>query len=105
MLKVKNLETGELLSDEITNTTGQVYWAKDNKTLYYIDRDPQTLLGSKVYRHVLGTPQTDDELIYEETDTTFYTSLGMSKDGEVIYIRHDNTEKTGMTLIDRHQRS
>ena len=98
-LQVKNLETGELLSDEITNTTGQVYWAKDNKTLYYIDRDSQTLLGSKVYRHVLGTPQTDDELIYEETDTTFYTSLGMSKDGEVIYIRHDNTEKTGMTLI------
>lgn len=100
-LKVKNLETGELLSDEITNTNGQVYWAKDNKTLYYIDRDPQTLLGSKIYRHVLGTPQADDELIYEETDTTFYTSLGMSKDGDVIYIRHDNTEKTGMTLIDR----
>ena len=98
-LQVKNLATGELLSDELTNTNGQVYWAKDNKTLYYIERDPQTLLGSKVFRHVLGTPQSDDELIYEETDTTFYTSLGMSKDEDVIFISHDNTEQTGTTLI------
>lgn len=39
MLKVKNLEMGELLSDEIINIIGQVYWVKDNKILYYINCD------------------------------------------------------------------
>ncbi|NVK57072.1 MAG: S9 family peptidase [Alteromonadaceae bacterium] len=99
-LHVKNIETGEMLDDTLTDTNGQVYWAKDNTTLYYIKRDKQTLLGSQVYRHTLGTDQAEDELVYEQTDPTFYTSLGKSKDGEVIYINHDNTEQTGVTLID-----
>ncbi|MDC8832025.1 S9 family peptidase [Alteromonas gilva] len=99
-LRVKNIESGEILSDTLTDTNGQVYWGKDNTTLYYIKRDKQTLLGSQVYRHTLGTDQADDELVYEQTDPTFYTSLGKSKDGKVIYIYHDNTEQTGVTLID-----
>ena len=97
---VKNIATGELFADTLSDTTGQVYWANDNQTLYYIKRDKQTLLGSQVFRHTLGTDQADDELVYEETDTTFYTSLGKSKDGEVIFINHSNTDMSGVTLID-----
>ncbi len=32
-LFIKNLETGEILKDEILNTTGSSTWANDNKTL------------------------------------------------------------------------
>ncbi len=39
-------------------------------------------------------------LIFEETDPTFYTGMSKSKDGDVIYIHHSNTEKKGVTLID-----
>ncbi|GGF62203.1 oligopeptidase B [Alteromonas lipolytica] len=99
-LYVKNIATGEMLADTLVNTNGQVFWANDNKTLYYIKRDTQTLLGSQVYRHTLGTDQADDELVYEQTDPTFYTSLSKSKDGEVLYIYHSNTDKSGVTLID-----
>lgn len=97
---VKNLETGEVLSDVLEGTSGQVEWANDNTHLFYVKKDPQTLLGYQVYRHKLGTPQAEDTLIYEETDPTFYTFISKSKDGDVIYVHHDNTDKTGVTLID-----
>ncbi len=100
---VKNIESGELLADKLTLTSGSVYWANDNKTLYYVRKDPQTLLGSQVYRHTLGTDQADDELIFEQTDPTFYTFLGNSKNNDVIYIYQDHTDKTGVMLIDNNK--
>ena len=97
---VKNLETGALLEDRLEDTSGEVQWANDNTHLYYIKKDLQTLLGYQVYRHKLGTDQSEDVLIFEETDPTFYTGMSKSKDGDVIYIHHSNTEKKGVTLID-----
>ena len=57
-------------------------------------------MGYQVYRHKLGTSQSEDVLVYEERDPTFYTYISKSKDDSVIYIHHVNTEKTGVTLID-----
>jgi oligopeptidase B len=100
---VKNLATGELLSDQLTGTSGAVEWANDNKHLFYVKKDLQTLLGFQVYRHVLGTPQEDDTLVFEETDPTFYTYISKSKDDDMIYIHHSHTDKSAVTLIDANQ--
>ena len=54
-LRIKNLETGELLSDEIKDITGNLVWAEDNKTLFYTRQDPETLRSFQVFRHELGT--------------------------------------------------
>ena len=97
---VKNLKTGEKLDDVLEGISGTILWANDNTHLFYVKKDPQTLLGYQVYRHKLGTPQADDALVYEETDETFYTFIGKSKDADEIYIYHSNTEKTGVTIID-----
>ena len=51
-------------------------WANDNRTVFYVKKDLQTLLGFQVFRHVLGTPQSDDMLVYEEQDRQFYMGLG-----------------------------
>ena len=100
---VKNLATGELLSDELTGTSGAVEWANDNKHLFYVKKDLQTLLGFQVYRHALGTPQANDTLVFEETDPTFYTYISKSKDDDMIYIHHSHTDKSAVTLIDANQ--
>ena len=97
---VKSLENDEKLDDLLEGTSGSVVWANDNTHLFYVKKDLQTLLGYQVYRHKLGTSQDDDVLIYEESDPTFYTYISKSKDNSTIYIHHDNTEKTGVTLID-----
>ncbi|WP_181318961.1 S9 family peptidase [Photobacterium leiognathi] len=98
-IKVKNLATGEYLADEITGTSGSIAWQNDNKAFYYIKKDPQTLLGYQVYRHQLGTNQADDTLIFEETDPSFYTSIGKSKDNELVYIWHSSTETSAVSII------
>lgn len=99
-LKFKDLITGKMLSDSLDGTSGSAVWGNDNKTVYYIKKDPQTLLGFQVYRHMLGQPQSSDELIYEEGNKSYYTGIGKSKDGSTIYIAHDSTEASGVSLID-----
>ena len=99
-IKVKDLTTGQYLKDTIEGASSDIVWQNDNKAFYYIKKNPQTLLGYQVYRHVLGTAQQTDQLIYEETDTSFYTGLGKSKDKSIIYIYHSSTETSGLSILD-----
>lgn len=82
------------LADILVETEGQIVWANDNETVYYVKKDLETLLGTQVYRHKLGTPQTDDVLVYEEDDHSFYLSLDKSRDDAQIYICLHATEST-----------
>ncbi len=99
-IKIKNLASKELLTDSLENTEGEVVWGNDNKTLYYIKKDLQTLLGYQVYRHTLGQAQSKDELVYEEKNKSYYTSISKSKDGQFIFIGHASPEAKGVSLID-----
>jgi len=90
-LRVKDLQTGETLPDTIPGTAGYAVWADDNKTFFYIENDPETLLSTKVKKHVLGTDPKDDVLVYEETDDTFYMGVGRTRDDKFIVIGLDST--------------
>ena len=72
-LRFKNLETGELLADEIPSVTSNFVWANDHRTLFYTLQDPATLRWYQIYRHELGTSVAEDVLVYEETDVEFNT--------------------------------
>ncbi|MFK8060108.1 MAG: S9 family peptidase [Polaribacter sp.] len=85
-LRIKNLETGEIYKDIIENTTGGSVWANDNSTIFYTKKDPVTLRSAKIYRHVLGTPTSEDVLVYEEKDETFGTYVTKSKSKKYIII-------------------
>ena len=82
------------LSDVLLETEGQIVWANDNQTVFYVKKDLDTLLGTQVYRHKLGTKQADDVLVYEEHDHSFYISLDKSRDESQIYICLHATEST-----------
>lgn len=90
-IRIKNLETGEVYPDKIDNTTGGSVWAKDNKTLFYTKKDPVTLRSDKIYKHVLGTPAEEDELVYHEEDETFSTYVYKSKSQDYIIIGSNST--------------
>jgi oligopeptidase B len=86
-LMFKNLKTGQLYPERIPNTEGGSYaWATDNLTIFYIRRNPTTLLGYQVYRHELGTDPKADVLVYEEKDNQFYMGLGRMKSKKYILI-------------------
>ena len=82
------------LTDVLVETEGQIVWANDNKTVFYVKKDLETLLGTQVYRHKLGTSQADDVLVYQEDDHSFYMSLDKSRDDSLIYICLHATEAT-----------
>jgi len=99
-VQFKDLATGQLLADKLEGTSGGIEWGNDNKTVYYIKKDPQTLLGNKVFRHTLGTPQADDQMIYQEKNKAYYMGLSKSKDGSSVFIWHASTEASGVSVID-----
>jgi len=83
---IKDLETGKMLEDRIPLTTGGAYWANDNKTLFYTQKDDETLRSKAVFRHVMGTDASVDVLIFEETDETFGTGVYKSKSKKYMII-------------------
>lgn len=99
-LFVKNLETGELLADQIPATTGGATWANDNRTLFYTKKDPVTLRSYRIYKHILGTPASADELVYEETDESFSCGVGKSKSNAFLMISSYSTVSTEWRVLD-----
>lgn len=99
VIRVKNLETGELYSDEIKNTTGGSVWANDNQTLYYTKKDPVTLRSYKIYKHVLGTDSSEDVEVFYEEDDTFNTYVYKTKSHKFIVIGSYSTVSSEFRVI------
>ena len=99
-VQFKDIAGNTLLDDKLEGTNGGIVWGNDNKTIYYIKKDPQTLLGYQVFRHTLGTAQASDEMVYEESDKAYYTGLSKSKDASRVFIWHSSTEASGVSVID-----
>lgn len=97
IIQIKNLVTGEILSDELKDTTGNVVWANDNRTIFYSVQDPKTLRSSKIYKHILGTSQKEDLLVFEEHDETFNVYVTKTKSLQYIVIA------SGSTLTDEYR--
>jgi len=86
----KDLETGELLQDQIANTTGKVVWANDNEHVYYIRKD-DNLRAFQVYLHQLGTDSSQDVLVFHEEDEAFDVNVFKTKSLEYIFIASSST--------------
>ncbi len=91
VIKVKNLETGEVLPTRIDNAEDNIEWAADSRTFLYVEKDPVTLLGYKVRKHQLGTEPKSDPLVWEQTDESFYTSVAKTKDDKYLLIGTQST--------------
>ena len=99
-LRIKNLETGETLPDLIENVDPSLAWTADSASLLYVEKHPETLLGYRVRRHVLGTDPAGDALVYEQDDESFYTSVRATKDEHYLLIHAENTVSTELRYAD-----
>lgn len=87
----------------IENTSGNMVWANDGKTLFYVRNHPQTLLPYQVYRHTFGTPVTEDQRVYQEDDAAFYLSLGSSASRDFVIITISGNTTSEVRLIDANR--
>jgi len=84
-LQVKDLRSGQLLSERVERT-GSIVWAADNKTLFYTVEDEEQKRQYQLFRHTLGNPHTEDVLVYEETDERFNIGAGRTRDRKYIVL-------------------
>lgn len=94
----KDLITGQLYSEKISKTTGNMVWANDNRTLFYVKQDPETLRWERVFSHELG--RIKDAEVYYEPDETFELSLSKARTEKYIFIRSGATLSTEYRLMD-----
>jgi len=112
-IRVKDLETGELLADEIPNTYYSLEWGNDNATFFYCVLDAAKR-PHKIFRHALGVQE--DPLIYHEPDERFTVelgktssrafiliSIGSSLTSEVRYVSADHPAAEFQTVLPRVQ--
>ena len=102
-IRIKDLATGKTLPDEIRNTPASMAWADDNKTLFYVENDPITLLTVRVRKHELGTDSAKDPVVYEERDHSYYMGVGRTGDDKYIAIEESSTLSSELRFIPAHQ--
>ena len=99
-LRVRNLDTGQDLSDLIPNTTwGGVAWSGDDTCLFYVVPD-DAMRPWQVWRHQLGTATSSDVLVFEETDERFFVGIGSTRSGKWITIETSSKTSSETWLID-----
>ncbi len=99
-LRIKDLETGETLPDVIENVDPYLAWTADSRSVLYVEKHPETLLGYRVRRHVLATDAAADPLIYEQDDESFYTAVRATKDERYLEIVAESTVSTEVRYAD-----
>jgi oligopeptidase B len=87
----RNIQTGEMLSDKIEGISGCPVWANDNKTLFYVKKDPTTLRDFQIWKHTLGTPQSNDVVVFEENDEEFSCFVYKTKSKKYMVIGSNQT--------------
>lgn len=100
---IKNLETGEMYSDAIEETTGGVAWANDNSTFFFTRKDPVTLRSEKIFSHILGEEPEKDKLVYFEEDETFSIGVERTKSGDFILIGSSSTLSSEFWYLDANK--
>jgi oligopeptidase B len=100
VMHVKDLVTGRLLPDTIDNIQPNLVWANDNLTLFYVAKDPVTLLSERIYKHRLGSDPKQDPLVYEEHDTSNYIGVTKSRSEKYIFIYSSATEQSEWRYAD-----
>ena len=98
-VRIKNLETGELYPEIMKHTTGGSTWSSDCKTLFYTIKDEKTLRPYKIFKHVLGTPVSEDVEVYHEVDETYSSFVYKTKSEDFLVIGSFNTVSSEYRIL------
>jgi oligopeptidase B len=85
-IKIKDLDTGETLPDEIPGTYAGCAWSRDASALFYVTVD-DAWRPCRVWRHQVGTPVEQDTMVFEEPDERFHVYVGLTRSERYLMIR------------------
>ncbi|HPU13473.1 MAG TPA: S9 family peptidase [Aeromicrobium sp.] len=97
-IKVKQLSTGEVLADEITNAAHGVTWSADGNYLFYATVD-DSWRPHQVWRHELGAT-SKDVLVFEEPDERYFVGVGRTASEKFLAIGVGSKVTSETRLLD-----
>ncbi|RFS19865.1 S9 family peptidase [Chitinophaga silvatica] len=100
-IRIKNLETNELLPDAIADATPGSAWANDNKTLFYVQKDTTTLRANRIMRHELGKPVEKE--MFKENNEAYAVEIKRTKSGQYIVINSESTLSAEALILDANK--
>lgn len=98
-LHIRDLATGKDTGEIIEDIAGGGVWSADSSAIYYSEYDDNHR-PFRVRRHVLGTPQADDEIVYEEKDPGFFVGVDETLSRNYIVIDAHDHQTSEFWLID-----
>lgn len=98
-IRVRDLASGEDLPDAVPDTTGDIVWAADSRSFFYVGLDADHR-PSKVLRHRLGEPVSQDSLLHDEADAGMFVDIDETQSGRYLLISINDHETSEIRLVD-----
>ncbi|MBD2842995.1 S9 family peptidase [Erythrobacter sp. KMU-140] len=96
--RIKDLQTGELLADEIPETLSGLTWLKGDTILAYSKVDDNWRVNN-VRLHTIGTPTSEDVEIFTEDDISFRVGAGLSAQEDYLVISTGDNETSEVRFV------
>src|SRR5215467_10787193 len=98
-MRFKDLRTGEIAPDEIPDTYYGSAWSADASALFYITVN-DAWRPYRVWRHMIGTPASEDVIVYQEDDEKFNVGVGLSRSQRFVVVGSASSLTSEMRLLD-----
>lgn len=99
VVRIRELSSGVELEDRLEHVAGGLVWSADGRALYYVERD-ENHRPARVRRHLLGTPQDADVLVYAEQDPGWFVNLAETRSRDYGVIGLGDHETSEAWLLD-----
>jgi oligopeptidase B len=90
-LRFRDLTTGRNLDDVVEDTFDDLFFTPDSKRVVYTTVD-ETWRPNQLHVHTIGTPASDDQLLFQEDDPGLWLGAGTSPDEKDLVINAGNAE-------------
>lgn len=98
-LKIRDLETGQNLPDEIPNTFHGASFSPDGRYVFYTTVD-DSWRPDTVWRHRVGSAASDDVAVFTEPDESFWVGAGTTRSGKYIVFVSSSSVTSEWHLLD-----
>ena len=92
---IRDISTTKLVTEKIEETSGSITFSLDDKYFFYSKLD-EFHRPRKIFRHKIGSPTKDDELIFDEKSEAFTVGISLSSDEKYFFITtsdHNTSEQ------------
>lgn len=98
-LRIRDLRTGQDLTDEVHEVFYGSAWSADSHVIFYVTVD-DAWRPHQVWRHQIGTDATQDVIVFSEPDERFWVDVELTRNEQAIQISVASKLTTEVWLID-----